>query len=168
MLQIRKIIPSDTEWVRDLLRRHWGSSAVISRGRVRQADRSRGYVAMDQGERVGLITYEIDGNECEILTLNSERENYGVGTALLRAAESDACEAGCREVRLVTTNDNSKALKFYQKRGYRLKALRPEAIKQYRLLKPEIPIAGFDGIPIRDEIELGKQLLQITQEAVAE
>ena len=47
-----------------------------------------------------------------------------------------------------------RALRFYQKRGFRLVALYPGALAESRKLKPEIPITGIDGIPLLDEIEL--------------
>ncbi|MGW8250920.1 MAG: GNAT family N-acetyltransferase, partial [Anaerolineales bacterium] len=55
---------------------------------------------------------------------------------------------------LITTNDNLPALRFYQKRGFHLVALYPNALAESRRLKPEIPFKGLDGIPLRDEIEL--------------
>jgi hypothetical protein len=56
---------------------------------------------------------------------------------------------------VVTTNDNLGALRFYQRRGFVLAALRPGAITEARrTLKPEISEIGADGIPIRDELEL--------------
>jgi ribosomal protein S18 acetylase RimI-like enzyme len=51
-------------------------------------------------------------------------------------------------------NDNLHALRFYQKRGFVLVALHRNALEASRKLKPEIPLVGIDGIPIRDEIEL--------------
>jgi hypothetical protein len=78
----------------------------------------------------------------------------GVGTALIEAVKVAAIEAGCRRLWLMTTNDNLHALGFYQRRGFRLVAVYPGAVDAARLLKPEIPLLGNDGIPIRDEIEL--------------
>lgn len=57
---------------------------------------------------------------------------------------------------LITTNDNLNALGFYQKRGFRIKAVYPGAVDEARRIKPEIPLAASNGIPIRDEIELEK------------
>jgi hypothetical protein len=45
-------------------------------------------------------------------------------------------------------------LRFYQRRGFVLAALRPNALEAARRLKPEIPLVGDYGIPLRDEIEL--------------
>ncbi len=141
-------------WIRDVLCEYWGSPAVVSRGRLFQADKLPSFIATDESERIGLVTYSISGTECEIVTLNSIRENQGVGTALMKAVESVAREAGCASIRLVTTNDNLKALHFYQRRGYVLVALHRDAVTRSRALKPEIPTTGNDDIPIRDEIEL--------------
>ncbi len=46
------------------------------------------------------------------------------------------------------------ALRFYQKRGFVLVAIHRDALDISRKLKPEIPLIGNDGIPLRDEIEL--------------
>ena len=60
----------------------------------------------------------------------------------------------CHRLWLITGNDNTSALRFYQKRGFRLVAVYRNAVDQARRLKPEIPLYGNDGIPITDEIEL--------------
>ena len=65
-----------------------------------------------------------------------------------------AWKQGCRRLSVVTTNDNVRALGFYQRRGFVLTALRARAVEKSRRLKPEIPELGFFGIPIRDELEL--------------
>ena len=59
---------------------------------------------------------------------------------------------------LTTTNDNIDALRFYQRRGFRMSALRPGVIDRSRLHKPEIPRTGDYGIPLRDEIDLACQV----------
>jgi ribosomal protein S18 acetylase RimI-like enzyme len=119
-----------------------------------RADESAGLVASVEDERVGLLTYEIRENECEIISLNSLREHFGVGSALLAAAKQAAQEARCRRVWLITTNDNLSAIGFYRRRGMQLKAVYPNALAQSRKIKPEIPLVGNEGIPLRDEIEL--------------
>jgi hypothetical protein len=54
----------------------------------------------------------------------------------------------------VATNDNVEALRFYQRKGFRLRALRAGAVDEARRsLKPTIPETN-DGICIRDELEL--------------
>ena len=101
----------------------------------------------------GLITYRIDPMTLDIATLNSYRP--GAGTALIEATASAARVAGARRLRVTTTNDNTRALRFYQRRGFRLAAVHPDAMtKARRKHKPQIPEIGQHGIPIRDEIDL--------------
>jgi hypothetical protein len=70
-----------------------------------------------------------------------------------------ARRAGCSRFWLITTNDNVDALRFYQRRGFRLAALHSGAVDDSRArLKPEIPEVGDHGIPIRDEIELEQEI----------
>jgi GNAT superfamily N-acetyltransferase len=113
----------------------------------------------DDGEIAGVLTYVVSGRECEILTLHAARQWRGVGTALVEALERLAAERGCRRLWVLTTNDNVDALRFYQRRGFRLAALNPQAVDDARAtLKPEIPVVGAHGIPLRDELVLDKRL----------
>jgi len=57
-------------------------------------------------------------------------------------------------LRLLVTNDNTAALRFYQRRGWDLVALHRGAVEGHRRLKPEIPGRGAGGIPIRHLVEL--------------
>jgi len=112
------------------------------------------------GEIVGMLTYVPDPGweQCEVLTVHATRQWQGVGTALIEAAERLAAEHGCARLWLITTNDNVDALRFYQRRGFELAAVHRRAVDDSRSrLKPEIPVAGAYGIPIRDEIELEKR-----------
>jgi ribosomal protein S18 acetylase RimI-like enzyme len=59
---------------------------------------------------------------------------------------------------LVTTNDNVDAIRFYQRRGYRIASIDRGAVDRARSIKPSIPLIGFHGIPIRDELTLVKDL----------
>ncbi len=54
----------------------------------------------------------------------------------------------------MTTNDNTPALRFYQRRDFDLVSIHRNAVKEARKLKPEIPDVGMDGINIRHEIEM--------------
>ncbi len=132
----------------------WGSEIVVVHGQRFRPAELPGLVAVSEGEWLGLLTYHIDGDACEIVTLDSSRPNCGIGTALIQAVKQAAQQAGCRRLWLITTNDNTAALRFYQKRGFSLAALHPNAVARSRQIKPEIPLTGHDGIPIRDEIEL--------------
>lgn len=94
----------------------------------------------DRGELVGILTYEVVGAACEVTTLYVAGSWRGIGSALIEAAVDAARAAGCNRVWLVTTNDNVDALRFYQRRGFRLSELRAGAVDMSRAtLKPSIP-----------------------------
>jgi GNAT superfamily N-acetyltransferase len=113
-----------------------------------------GFAAFEDEQCVGLVTYEIDGEACEIVSIDALEEGRGVGSALLEAVVEVARGAGCSRVQLLTTNNNLRALAFYQKRGFRLVGLVPGAIDEERSLKPSIPLVDAAGLPIRDELHL--------------
>jgi ribosomal protein S18 acetylase RimI-like enzyme len=142
------------EWARALVRDHWGSDSVVTRGKVHDTSRLPGFVAVMAGEAVGLATYATSEGACELVSLDSLREGVGIGTALVRAVEQAARAAGARRLWLVTTNDNLAAVRFYQNLGFHIVAIHLGALEESRRLKPEIPLTGIDGIPLTDEIEL--------------
>ena len=133
---------------------HWGDEIVVAHGAIYRPAELPGFIADRDGEIVGLATYHIANEACEIVTLDSLQEGLGIGAALIEAVHDVAVRSGCRRLWLITTNDNTRALRFYQKRGFRLVAVRPGAIDAARRIKPGIPQIGNDGIPIRDELEL--------------
>ena len=153
-VQVRELVGSDHEWVARFLEKQWGSTKIVSRGEIYCADRLPGFIASQDGKAVGLVTYRIAGDQCEIISLNSLAEGAGVGGTLIDTVKQCAISAKCKRVWLVTTNDNTAALRFYQKRGFLLVAIHRYAADKARRLKPEIPLVGADGIPLRDEVEL--------------
>ena len=153
-MNIRSLAPADRDWVTRHVREHWSAEIVVAHGTLYHPAALPGFVAEMDGEVAGLVTFHIAGDACEIVTLDSLHPDQGIGTALVEAVKVAAGAAGCRRLWLITTNDNLHALGFYQKRGFRLVAVHPGAVDAARRLKPEIPLIGNDGIPIRDEIEL--------------
>jgi GNAT superfamily N-acetyltransferase len=151
---IRPLHDDDRVWVARLLEERWGAARIVTRGRLHAADRLPGFIAEVEGQPTGLVTFRLAGGDCEVVSLDSLHERIGVGTALLEAVRKTAQAAECRRLWLITTNDNLAALRFYQKRGWRLVAIHRDALDESRRLKPEIPLVGTDGIPLCDEIEL--------------
>lgn len=157
-ITIRPTQAGDKDWIANLMDEWWAGPTVVLWGRTYEVDKLPGLIAEKDGEPAGLVTYHIDADECEVVTLNSLEECFGVGTALLEAIVKQARKEGCRLLRLITTNDNTNALRFYQVRGLKISELRRDAITVSRKLKPGIPFIGHHGIPIRDEIELDMHL----------
>ena len=155
---IRPITDVDREWVARFVTEQWGSDMMVVHGEVYYISQMESFVAEMDGYPVGLVSYRIDNEACEITSLDSLHEGKGIGTALIDCVIKVARQAGCRRLYLVTTNDNVEALRFYQRRGFVLAGLRVGAVNESRKIKPEIPLTGNHGIPIRDEIELEMDL----------
>lgn len=146
--------PAQRQWAAELLTARWGATVIMSRAERHDATCLPGFVALRHGAPVGLATYHLADGECELVTLDSATGGVGIGTALVAAVREAATAAGCRRVWLITTNDNLDALRFYQRRGFALVAVHRDAVTEARRRKPQIPLTGRHGIPIRDEIEL--------------
>jgi GNAT superfamily N-acetyltransferase/general stress protein 26 len=153
-LQVRPLTAEDSEWVQQFTIEYWGDTIVVAHGKVYHPQRLPGFVAILKGNRVGLLTYALEDEHCEIVTLDSTKPGIGIGTLLIQAVTQAAREAGCKRLWLITTNDNLDALRFYQKRGFRLVTVYRNEADAARQLKPRIPLIGNDQIPLHDEIEL--------------
>jgi ribosomal protein S18 acetylase RimI-like enzyme len=158
MTTIRPLNSDDLPRLRRFWRERWGDEFVALRGALVRPDGLDGFVAMEADDWIGLVTLMFGDGECEIISIDSLREDRGIGGELLARAAQAARERGCRRLFLITTNDNLRALAFYQKRGFELAALHRGALNESRRLKPSIPLIGENGIPLRDEIELEMSL----------
>lgn len=153
-MELQKIDQGNRERINDFMIRHWFTLQMVVHGKSIDLGKAEGWYVCDDSEIIGLVTYRISGNEMEILSLDSPRENKGTGTALLRQALSDARNSGLTRVRLITTNDNLHALRYFQKRGFDIVRFYHNALDDARKIKPEIPLIGMGGIPLKHEIEL--------------
>lgn len=115
-------------------------------------------VAYKNNDIVGLLTYKVYDEYIEIISLDSFVENKGIGSHLLNYAEIIASDMSKRSIRVITTNENIKALYFYQKNKYRITDVIFDAVTEARKIKPSIPAIDKNGIEIRDEIVLRKCL----------
>jgi ribosomal protein S18 acetylase RimI-like enzyme len=152
-IAVRALEPADGAWVRDFLLTHNHALRVVSRGVLHQADELPGFAASLAGTPSALLTYHLANGDLEVVTLHAAQKGRGLGSALLEAAREKARELGCRRLWLITTNDNDPAIEFYKRRGMALVAVHENALEESRRLKPEIPLTGFEGRPIRDELE---------------
>lgn len=144
--------------VADFISENWGAPIIVTKGKIHSVEDVQGYAVIVDEEIKSLVTYIIEKDECEIVSLDSLIENQGIGTRLIEKVVATAKECHCKRVWLITTNDNMKAIRFYQRRGFNLVGLYLNAIQEARKIKPQIPLHGFDGIPILHEIEFEKLL----------
>lgn len=155
---IREKSDSDREWINEWLS-GGGATFIISRERKLFPADLPGFVAEDaDGERLGLLTYEIVDDQCEIVTIDAFQQWRGIGSILLEKAIAVSRRENCRRLWLITTNDNVDAIRFYQRRGFTIAAIHVNQIARSRELKPTIPTIGMYRIPIRDEVEFEMML----------
>jgi ribosomal protein S18 acetylase RimI-like enzyme len=151
---VRDFAPSDVAWAEVLLGAEMGGRQQARLGELVDALAFPGFVAEEGSERLGLVTFSLQ-RDVEVVYIQSVAKQRGVGTLLMDTVEQ---RAQPRLVWLVTTNDNLDALRFYQRRGYRIRDVRVGAVDDARRrLKPSIPEIGQHGIAIHDEIVLERQ-----------
>jgi len=152
-IAVREVEPADHAWVRSFLGQHFGSTKVVSRGVMHQAENLPGFIAIFRGEPSALLTYCVMNGDLEVVSLHAAIAGRGLGSRLLAAARDRARDLQCRRLWLITTNDNEPAIAFYSRWGMHLAAVHRGAIAESRRLKPEISYCGVGGRPIEDEIE---------------
>lgn len=157
-LSIRPMTSNDKNWINDLFR-GGGAEFIVTRGRKIYPAEIKGFCAIDEsGEKAGLITYEVIGEQCEIVTLDALKKFSGIGTKLIEKVKQEVIKRNCKRIWLITTNDNLEAIRFYQRRGFTIAAVHVNALEYSRKIKPSIPITGLYNIPLRDEIEFEMML----------
>jgi GNAT superfamily N-acetyltransferase len=154
--KVRSRQHDDAAWIESMLRERWGGRSVVVHDQLFEPATLPALVA---DQHAGLVTYTVRSDLAEIVTLDAIVPRQGVGTALVNGLVDLLNEHGCPTLCVTTTNDNLDALRFYQRRGFRLAAIRIDAVERARKLKPTIPHIGRFGIPIRDEIDLRRDLL---------
>lgn len=158
-MSIRPFRADDRGWAETFLDGAFGGALQARRGELIDVLALPGFVAENDGQPLGIATYRREGPQCELAFIAAFEQRAGIGSALLEALL--AAVADCERIWVVTTNDNLDALRFYQRRGFTLAALRPGAVDHARrVLKPSIGAVGEYGIPLRDELELELRLWQ--------
>ena len=151
-IKVRGGEAGDRSWLTELMERDFAGTVQVRREEAVDVNTCPYFIAEIDGERVGTAVYRVAGDECELVCLDAIVEGCGVGTALVEAVKLAA--RSCRRLWVSTTNNNLEALGFYQRRGFRLCALRPMAVDHGRArLKPAIT-REWNRIPVRDELEL--------------
>lgn len=141
------------EKVNSFIMKQWFSTDMIIRGSIIDMTKVEGIIALEDSDIIGLLTYTICGTVCEITSFDSLIERKGIGTSLINKVIGIAKDRGCYKIIVVTTNDNIDAIRFYQKRGFDMAGFYHNSMDVSRKIKPEIPLIGNNGIPLKHEIE---------------
>lgn len=143
---------SDREDVARFIEQHWHSRLIMSRGRSFYPHQEHGLIERRDGQIVGLLSYHINDEGMEVLTLNATLVGQGIGSSLILDAIAEARKKQCRRIWLTTTNDMLRAIGFYQRLGFRMVAINIGAVDEARKTKTQIPTVGERGIEMHDEI----------------
>jgi len=158
-VRVRPLLEDDRVAVGELFAATWGRPFVVGRGVGFDLTTLPTLVAEDDtGKIVGVLTYQVEGDAMEVVSIEAATSGSGIGSALLRAANDEAARRGLRRLWLITTNDNLDAIRLYQRRGLRITRVLPGAVDQARRLKPSIPMVGSYELPMRDELTLELRL----------
>ena len=114
----------------------WGSVLVARKGELLDVTAFPGFVAA-----------------LEVVSLSTTVEGKGVGRALLTRCVADARSRGCGRLWLTTTNNNVRAIDFYQRFGLDLCAFYRNGVDASRRVKPSIPLRDERGVPLAHELE---------------
>lgn len=85
--------------------------------------------------------------EIRVLAVAEDHQNHGVGAALLDAAADAGRTSGHRALTLSTATADTDLLRFYQRRGFRLTHIEPDAFTPESGYPPGTVI---NGIPLCD------------------
>jgi N-acetylglutamate synthase-like GNAT family acetyltransferase len=151
--ELREKTNEDNTIISKLIKENWGSEKIVTKGKIYDANILDGIIASIGEDILGIGLYIINNKECEIIVLQSFKENIGIGTNIINSIKEKAKNNNCKRLWLITTNDNIEAIKYYQRRGFIISNIYINSIEDARKLKPQIPKIGNYNIPIRDEIE---------------
>lgn len=157
-IHIRPKTDADAEWAANFLKNQSSDAHLPEHVKASDVFTFPALIAEVDGEPVGLLAYERQGDESHIVSLHVSRKRIGIGESLLNQLEAEARAKGCKKIKCVVANDNLNALRFLQKREFRLAELRAGAIEERRKQGASVPLKGDNGIPLRDELVLEKKL----------
>lgn len=159
---IRKAETADARRLADIAYRAWESGILPllnERLGMREAEQRR--LAQAVSETLGrIIVAEVDGivvawcsraarrAYIPYLFVMPELQGHGLGSRLLRRMETMLELEGAERVHLETPADNVRAVRFYEKQGYRILAMRPDgraAHEPFMSVRLEKVLMPFEG-----------------------
>lgn len=159
-IYIRRKQKDDSELIHDLMRKSWGGEPLVVYGKNYYPSKMEGLLVFQNNVVIGFLIYDKLELGYEILVFEIFKKFEGIGTFVLNEFIDIAKKMDCKKVIVMTTNDNLDALRFYQRRGFSITQIFPNALELSRKMKANIPERGDYGIPIRDEIILERKIEQ--------
>ncbi len=153
---VRQARKADKGAIEEICDRALGEVEVDAFGRTFDILRGTNLIAEVDGKLGGLLSLAIDHGEIVVvlMTVYPDFQGHGVGSALLRAADAYGREHGIQTMRVGVSNDDIPLLYFYQRHNFAI-----YDIAVGKLVDDSgTVVAGFSGIPSRDEIRMRRVL----------
>jgi ribosomal protein S18 acetylase RimI-like enzyme len=154
---VRAATEDDRARIRELFLDDFGHVTIVAFGAVMHADQESALVAEMRDDVAGALAHRRYGDALHIVALATDPmwQRSGVGGYLLAEAELLARRDGIARILTSTSNDNLPSLYFFQRHGFRITEIAPDAFAQ-QIGSSVTP--GFAGIPVRDEVRMEKRL----------
>lgn len=154
-LMVREKNDNDKDLINSELKDLWGSEVLITPGGVyKDVNNLDGIIVENEGKFAGMILFNIQKGEMEIVEIHVKITGLGIGSQLVQKAKTIASKGKLKRLWVSTSNDNGEALKFYQEKGFSVVNIYLGFMDEVRKLKPQLPKIGMDGIPLMHQIEL--------------
>lgn len=150
---VRNLAEDDWTWIQEEISPHRRPPFAFTRNRIVEFAGLPGFVAEKGGERAGSLLYRLQDKEFEVVAIACTMKGAGVGKALMDAARDLAVKSGANRLWLCTSNDNTRAIRFYQIWGLSMAALHKDSFTRLREKAPDLPERGQDGIEVRHDVE---------------
>jgi len=154
---VRDAAGADRARALEIFRREFRGRQLVANGEPVSVEQADLLVAETEGGVAGALAWRLQPDALHIVALATDAmwQRSGVGSYLVAEAEALARRQGRNRMLVTMANDNIPALYFYQRRGYWLSTVRSGAVSAQ---PGNQNLIGFAGIPIRDEIQLSKEL----------
>ncbi|MBS3956918.1 MAG: GNAT family N-acetyltransferase [Clostridiales bacterium] len=154
--EVRQATPADRRDIEEICDRALGETEVDVFDRTFDVLTGENLIADAEGKLAGLLSVAVDRGDAVIVLLSvyPEYQGQGVGAALLRAAVGFASERALPSIRVAVSNDDIPLLYFYQRHGFVIAEVAVGLLAD----RAGASVAGFSGIPSRDEIHLRRSV----------
>jgi GNAT superfamily N-acetyltransferase len=149
---VREAKPDDLHDIEEICDRALGETEIDSWNTTFDVVEGTNLIAEVKAGLAGLLSLAYHRGDLVIVLMSvyPEYQGKGLGAALLKSVVGFARDKGLPFIRVAVSNDDIPLLYFYQRHGFII-----EDIAVGRLVDAtESAVAGFSGIPSRDEIHL--------------
>jgi GNAT superfamily N-acetyltransferase len=149
---VREAKGEDRRSVEEICDRALGETEIDTYGQTHDVLDGMNLMVDVDGELAGLLSLTHDRGALLVVLLSvyPDYQGKGLGAALMKAAIAYARERSLPFIRVGVSNDDIPLLYFYQRHGFVIEDIVVGVLAD----DSETAVAGFSGIPCRDEIRL--------------